>query len=148
MQHMSSETPEGSAEPEALGPEPLGVGATLLSSVFALLVGGVVGVITTFTHRQFLPWGLIAGLVIVLALVIGFRLVFGSRVVGGAAAIGVIAAGAVLTLPGAGGAVLVINDLPGWSWALGPAILSAIAIAWPRPRGRSVVVPEATALAE
>lgn len=123
MQHMSSSETE-----------PPGVGATVLSSVFALLVGGVVGVITTFTHHQFLPWGLIGGLAVVVALVLGFRLVFGSRVVAGAAAVGVVVATAVLTLPGAGGSVLVLNDLPGWIWAFGPAILSVIAVAWPRPR--------------
>ena len=110
----------------------------MLSSLFALMVGGVVGVITTFTHRQFLPWGLVGGLLVVLALVIGFRLVFDSRIVGAASAVGVVVASAVLTLPGAGGSVLVVNDLPGWIWALGPAILSAIALVWPRPRMRSV----------
>jgi len=123
--------------PSRADPEPLGAGATLLSSLFALLVGGVVGVITTFTHRQFLPWGLVGGLLVVLALVTGFRLVFGSRIVGAAAAIGVVAASAVLALPGAGGSVLVVDDLPGWIWALGPAILSVIALVWPRLRARS-----------
>ena len=126
MQHMSSR-----GEPDGLG-----VGATLLSSLFALLVGIVVGVITTFTHRQFLPWGLVGGLLVVVALVVGFRLVFDSRVVGAAAAVGVVAASLVLALPGAGGSVLVVDDLPGWIWALGPAILAAIALVWPRPRAR------------
>ncbi len=126
MQHMSS-------DPEA---EPLGIGATVLSSVFAILVGIVVGTITTFTHRQFAPWGLVAGLVVVVALVLGFRLVFESRIVGAAAAVGVVAASATLALPGAGGSVLVLNDLLGWIWAIGPALLAAIAVAWPRPRRR------------
>ncbi len=133
MQHMSSQNPT----------EPLGVGATVLSSVFAVLVGIVVGVITTFTHRQFLPWGLVAGLLVVVALVLGFRLVFDSRIVGGAAAVGVITASAVLALPGAGGSVLVVNDLAGWIWAIGPAVVAAIAVVWPRPRGRRATVPSA-----
>jgi N-acetyl-1-D-myo-inositol-2-amino-2-deoxy-alpha-D-glucopyranoside deacetylase len=142
MQHMSSRAGRESE------PEPLGVGATLLSSLFALLVGGVVGIITTFTHRQFLPWGLVGGLLVVLALVIGFRLVFDSRVVGAAAAIGVIAGSALLTLPGAGGSAFVVSGLPGWTWALGPAILSAIALVWPRPRVRAAAASEPVALAE
>ncbi|MDP9027486.1 MAG: DUF6113 family protein [Actinomycetota bacterium] len=133
MQHMSSRTE----------PEPLGAGATALSSLFALIVGGVVGVITTFTHRQYLPWGLVAGLLIVAALVIGFRLVFDSRIVGAAAAIGVLVAIVVLVLPGPGGSVLVLNDLPGWIWAAGPAILSALALVWPRPRVRFSAPPAA-----
>lgn len=126
MQHISSDTEV----------EPLGIGATLLSSVFAILVGIVVGTITTFTHRQFAPWGLLAGLLVVVALVLGFRLVFGSRIVAVAAAVGVVAASATLALPGAGGSALVLNDLPGWIWAIGPAVLAAIAVAWPRPRRR------------
>jgi N-acetyl-1-D-myo-inositol-2-amino-2-deoxy-alpha-D-glucopyranoside deacetylase len=130
MQHMSS-SPEASSESE-----PLGVGATLLSAVFAILVGAVVGVVTTFTHAQFSPWGLIAGLAIVVALVAGFRLVFESRVVAAAAALGVVAASLVLTLPGAGGVVLVLNDPVGWIWAIAPAILSAVVVVVPRRRAR------------
>ncbi|CAN5434004.1 hypothetical protein BH10ACT6_BH10ACT6_10020 [soil metagenome] len=131
MHHMSSESPA-----EGLEPEPLGLGATLLSSLFAVLVGLVVGVITTFTHAQFLPWGLIGGLLVVVALVLGFRLVFASRVVGAFAALGVIAASAALALPGAGGTVLVLSSPAGWIWALGPAILSAVALLSPGPRTR------------
>ena len=71
--------------PVATSP-PIGVGATVLSSLFALLVGIVVGVITTFTHGQLAPWGLVGGLLVVVALVVGFRLVFDSRAVGAAAA--------------------------------------------------------------
>ena len=114
--------------------EPLGAGATALSSVFGLLVGVVVGVITTFTHALFLPWGLVAGLAIVAALVGGFRLVFDSRVVGGAAALGVIGASAVLALPGAGGTVLALDGVPGYLWTFGPAIVSAIVLLLPRAR--------------
>lgn len=126
MQHMSSENET----------EPLGIGAMVLSSVFAILVGIVVGTITTFTHRQSAPWGLVGGLLVVVALVLGFRLVFDSRIVGAAAAVGVVAASATLALPGAGGTVLVVNDLSGWVWAIGPAVLAAIVVAWPRPRAR------------
>jgi N-acetyl-1-D-myo-inositol-2-amino-2-deoxy-alpha-D-glucopyranoside deacetylase len=128
MQHMSSESSSDS--------EPLGLGATLLSSVFAVLVGAVVGVVTTFTHAQVSPWGLIAGLAIVVALVAGFRLVFESRVVAAAAALGVVAASLVLTLPGAGGVVLAVNDPVGWIWAIAPAILSAVVVVVPRRPAR------------
>lgn len=126
------------AEDRADSPDDqLGVGAIVLSSVFALLVGLVVGVITTFTHGQLPPWGVVAGLAVVIALVIGFRLVFDSRLIAGAAAIGVVIAGAVLALPGAGGTALSLDGPAGWIWALGPAILSAVVIAWPRPGYRS-----------
>lgn len=117
--------------------EPLGAGATALSSVFAILVGIVIGVITTFTHGQLAPWGLIAGLAIVAALVGGFRLVFDSRVVGGAAALGSVGASAVLTLPGAGGTALALDGVPGYVWAFGPAAIALIVLVLPRP-GRRV----------
>lgn len=111
--------------------EPLGAGATALSSVFAILVGIVVGVITTFTHSLVPPWGLIAGLAIVAALVGGFRLVFGSRIVGGAAVLGVIGATVVLALPGAGGTALALNGPLGYLWAFGPAVVALIVLLVP-----------------
>jgi hypothetical protein len=114
--------------------EPLGAGATALSSVFAVLVGFVVGVITTFTHALLAPWGLVAGLVIVAALVAGFRLVFGSRVVGAAAALGVVGAAAALALPGAGGTVLTLDGVTGWVWALGPVVIALVVLLVPRGR--------------
>ena len=123
------------AEPlaaEPLGAEPLGVGATILSSVFALLVGIVVGVITTFTHAVVFPEAAAAGLAIVAALVGGFRLVFDSRVVGAASAVGVLAASAALSFPGAGGVVLTLNGPAGWVWAIGPLVVCAIVLLAPR----------------
>jgi len=123
---------DAAAEPPA---EALGAGATALSSVFAVLISVVVGVITTFTHGLVPPWGLIAGLAIVAALVGGFRLVFGSRIVAAAAALGVIGASAALALPGAGGTALTLNGVPGYLWAFGPALLSVIVLAVPA-RGR------------
>ena len=134
MQNTPSQaTTEPPAESQA---EPLGAGATALSSVFAILVGIVVGVITTFTHSLVPPWGLIAGLAIVAALVGGFRLVFGSRVVGAAAALGVIGASAVLALPGAGGTALALNGWPGYVWAFCPAAIAVIVLLLPRSRRR------------
>jgi hypothetical protein len=114
--------------------EPLGAGATALSSVFAVLVGIVVGVVTTFTHALLAPWGLIAGLAIVAALVGGFRLVFDSRVVAGAAALGIVGAAAALALPGAGGTVLALDGVSGWVWALGPAVIAVVVLLLPRGR--------------
>jgi hypothetical protein len=116
--------------------EGLGAGATALSSVFGVLVGIVVGLVTTFTHAQLPPWGLIAGLAVVTALVAGFRLVFGSRTVAAAAALGVIGASAVLALPGAGGTALSLNGVTGYLWAFGPAVLSLIVLLVPVRRRR------------
>jgi N-acetyl-1-D-myo-inositol-2-amino-2-deoxy-alpha-D-glucopyranoside deacetylase len=112
--------------------EPLGAGATVLSSVFALLVGIVVGVITTFTHGLAFPWATIAGLAIVAALVAGFRLVFDSRIVGAAAALGVLAASVALAFPGAGGVALALTGPSGWIWAIGPLAVSVVVLLVPR----------------
>lgn len=105
-----------------------------IAAVFAFAIGAAVGFVTTFTHRQYPPIGLIAGLVVVLALVLGFRLVFGSRLIAAAAAVGVIGATALLMLPGAGGTAFVLDGPLGYAWAAGPAVLGAVVIAWPRPR--------------
>jgi hypothetical protein len=105
-----------------------------VASVFAFVIGGAVGFVTTFTHHQYAPWGLVAGLVVVAALVVGFRLVFDSRIIAGAGALGVILGIGLLTLPGVGGSVLVFDDPLGWIWAIGPTLLAVTAVAWPRRR--------------
>jgi hypothetical protein len=106
----------------------------VLASAFAFVVGVATGFVTTFTHHQFDPWGLIAGLAIVAALVTGFRLVFGGRVIAAAAALGVVASTAVLALPGAGGTVLAPADPIGYIWAFGPAVLALVVVLWPSRR--------------
>lgn len=113
-----------------------GIMTIVLASLFALVIGAASGFIATFTHRALPPWGLIAGLAIVAALVTGFRLVFDSRIIAGATAIGAVGATALLTLPGAGGTAFVLGDTIGYIWAFGPAVLSLIAIAWPRLSAR------------
>lgn len=108
----------------------------VLASLFALVIGVAAGFITTFTHRGLPPWGLIAGLAVILALVLGFRLVFSSRIIGGAAAVGAIGATALLMLPGAGGTVFVLGDPIGYVWAIGPTVLSVVALAVPNTVAR------------
>ncbi|MEQ1735446.1 MAG: hypothetical protein ABL886_03330 [Rhodoglobus sp.] len=105
----------------------------VLASLFAFVIGVAAGFITTFTHRGLPPWGLVAGLAIVVALVLGFRLVFASRIIGAAAAVGVIGATALLMLPGAGGTVFVLGDPIGYAWAIGPTVLAVLALAVPNP---------------
>jgi len=115
----------------------LGLTATLIASAFAVLIGAGVGVITTFTHRQLPPLGLIAGLLIVGALIAGFRLVFGSRIIAGAAGLGVLIAVAVLALPGAGGSVVVADGVLGYVWVLGTPLIAVAVLAWPGIRRRA-----------
>jgi N-acetyl-1-D-myo-inositol-2-amino-2-deoxy-alpha-D-glucopyranoside deacetylase len=119
------------------GSTPIDRGAVLtvaLASVFAFAIGFAVGFVTTFTHRQYQPWGLVAGLVVIVALVAGFRLVFDSRVIAAASALGVITATVLLTLPGAGGSVFVVDDALGWIWAIAPTVLAVGVVSFPRLR--------------
>ena len=47
---------------------------------------------------------------------------------------------ALLTLPGPGGSVLVTGDLVGTIWAVGPALIAVLVVAWPRlPAPRAAV---------
>jgi hypothetical protein len=107
-----------------------------LASLFAFAIGVAAGFVTTFTHRGLPPWGVIAGLAIVVALVLGFRLVFASRIIGAAAALGMIGATALLMLPGAGGTVFVVDDPIGYAWAIGPTVLAVLVLTVPQPVAR------------
>jgi hypothetical protein len=110
------------------------VGALLL----AFLVGALYGAIATVGHRQVLrigdivlPWGLVAALVGVGALLLGIRLVAGGRSASAAAGAGVVVVVALLTLPGPGGSILVVGDLTGTIWTIGPALIAVLVVAWP-----------------
>lgn len=114
---------------------------------FALVIGIVYGAVATVGHRLELrigdvviPWGLVAALVGVLALLVGFRLVAGGRLAAAGAAVGIVGTVALLTLPGVGGSVLVAGDIIGTVWAVGPALIAVLVVAWPKlpARGRDV----------
>jgi hypothetical protein len=116
--------------------------ATVLASIFGIIIGAAVGLVTTFTHHQFAPWGLVAGLAVIAALIAGFRLVF-DRIIAAAAALGVLLATAVLVLiPGAGGSALVVDDVIGWIWAIAPTAIAVAIVAWPRRAQKSVSATE------
>ena len=105
----------------------------------AFVVGALYGAVATVGHRQelrigdvSLPWGLVAALVGVAALLVGIRLVAGGRGAAAAAAAGIVGMVALLTLPGPGGSVLVVGDLVGTVWSVGPALISVLVVAWPK----------------
>ncbi|MCP2369100.1 peptidoglycan/LPS O-acetylase OafA/YrhL [Agromyces flavus] len=104
----------------------------------AFLVGLVYGTITTVGHRHAwqlgevtIPWGLVLGLIGVAALLVGIRLVAGGRAAAIAAAVGVVGAVALLSLPGPGGSVLMPSGVAGTVWAVGPALIAVLVVAWP-----------------
>ncbi len=114
---------------------------------YALLVGIVYGAVTTIGHRSALsigdvviPWGIAAALVGVLALLLGLRLVAGGRLAATGAAVGIVGTVALLTLPGVGGSVLVAGDVLGTIWAVAPALIAVLVVAWPRLPARGPAV--------
>lgn len=115
----------------------LGPAGTAIGVVLAIMIGLFTGTVTTFVHRQWahpIPWGLIIGLAVIACVIAGFRLVFDSRVIAAAAAVGVLGALSILALQGPGGSALVIDDDLGWTWVIGPTVIAAIVLAWPRIR--------------
>lgn len=118
-------------------PDRAGALASVLTAVFALVIGGAVGFVLTFTHAQLAPWGLIGGLAIVAALLAGFRLVFGSHLIAAAAGIGVLAAASVLALPADAGVMLAFTGATGTAgtvWAIGCVVIALGAAVWPEGR--------------
>jgi hypothetical protein len=105
----------------------------------AAVIGVIYGAVATVGHRHALrigdvvvPWGLVAALAGVLALLLGIRLVAGGRWAAAAAAAGIIGSVALFTLPGRGGSVLVTGDVVGTIWAVGPALIAVLVVAWPK----------------
>ena len=105
---------------------------------FAFLMGVLFGAVGTVGHRHelaigevVLPWGIVAALVGVAGLLIGVRVMAGGRLVAGAAAAGVIGTVSLLSLPGAGGSVLIPGGVTGTIWAVGPALIAVLVVAWP-----------------
>lgn len=105
--------------------------------VVAALVGAGSGAVLTVVHREFAPWGLLAGLAVVAALIAGYRLAFRGRRQAFVAALGVAVATLALSAEGPGGSVLIRADLLGYAWSFGMPIVAAIALTLPWRRRRS-----------
>lgn len=103
-----------------------------------ILIGIIYGSVATIGHRNELsigavvvPWGLALAIIGVLALLVGVRLVAGGRLAAVGAAVGIVGTVALLTLPGPGGSVLVTGDIRGTVWAVAPALVAVLVVAWP-----------------
>lgn len=126
----------------------LTLGSRLLACAIALVVGGSVGALATVTHQAQIrvgevnvPGGLIVGLVVVAALLAGFRILSETRTVCGFAAIGVLGTIGILSLESTGGSVLIPDSPLSYYWLYGPAIITALVLAWPKleRRGRDKI---------
>ena len=122
-----------------VGPAGTSIWSRVGTLVVAFVIGAVYGAVATVGHRQelrigdvSLPWGLVAALIGVAALLVGIRLVAGGRSAAAAAAAGIVGMVALLTLPGPGGSVIVVGDVVGTIWSVGPALISVLVVAWPK----------------
>ncbi|CAN5323166.1 hypothetical protein BH11ACT5_BH11ACT5_13400 [soil metagenome] len=116
-----------------------GVVAKIVTLLIAGALGLFAGALLTAAHQATVavagvpvPWGLIAGLLIVTALLIGLRIVFETRAVALATGVGFLGASALLALQSAGGSVLVPDNAIGYAWTFGPVLIGAVVLAWPK----------------
>ena len=113
--------------------------STSASWALALLVGALVGSVTTVIHQSSIavigidiPWGLIVSLATVAAFLLGLRLVRGERgsvVFGG---LGVLVSVFLFSQRSIGGSVLVPDNIAGSIWAIAPTLIATIIVAWPK----------------
>ena len=113
--------------------------SNIASWVLALLVGALVGSVTTVIHQSSIsvlgidiPWGLVASLGTVAAYLLGLRLVRGERVSVIFGALGVLISVYIFSQRSTGGSVLVPNNLAGSIWAIAPTLIATIIVAWPK----------------
>ncbi|MGO1315456.1 MAG: DUF6113 family protein [Cellulomonadaceae bacterium] len=105
--------------------------ASVLRWAAAVLLGAVVGVVGTFTHRSVEPLGLVLAFAAVLSAAVWMRAWAG---LGGVLALGLgwVAAVQVLALAGPGGDVLVPAQPLGYLWVYGGLVFVVAAAFAPR----------------
>lgn len=113
--------------------------SNIASWILALLVGALVGSVTTVIHQSSIsilgidiPWGLVTSLGTVAAYLLGLRLVRGERVSVIFGALGVLISVYIFSQRSTGGSVLVPNNLAGSIWAIAPTLIATIIVAWPK----------------
>jgi LmbE family N-acetylglucosaminyl deacetylase len=124
------------AEAEVLPP----TGAARVATAgFSFLAGVLFGALGTVAHQATLsigaltlPVGLVLALVGSAALLLGLRMVLPDRAAVLAAALGLLGTIFVLSLRSTGGSVLVPAGLVGTLWTVVPALVAALAVAWPK----------------
>lgn len=126
--------------------------ARLVNLALLFLVGIVFGVLGTVANQSVLrlgpiplPWGVTAALLGVGCLLIGLRLVSDSRATALAAGLGAVVAVALLSQKSFGGSVLVPANLTGVIWTIGPVLIAAVVIGWPRGNRQRGNQPRASA---
>ena len=111
----------------------------LILTIAAIAFSAVVGAVTTVIHQSHVtvagvdvPWGLVLGLVVVVAWLLGLSLVGISR--WGLLLSGLVLLASVFLLSqrGPGGSVLVPESWIGNAWMIGVPLVTVALIFWPR----------------
>jgi hypothetical protein len=120
--------------------------ARILNLVLLFIAGAILGAVGTIAHQStvtiagvHVPWGITVALLAYTCLLIGLRLLNAGRAQALAAALGTIVMTFLFSLKGAGGSVLIPDDLLGKIWVVAPIVIAAIVIAWPRLPQRGAV---------
>lgn len=125
-------TPAGPASPVAAGAvSPRSRSSVVLGYVVALALGGLVALVGTVAHRQWMPWVLVLALIAVLAAATMVRAWIGT---GGLVAYGLgwLAVVQVAASAGPGGDVLLPGQVSSYVWMGGGMLMIGVAAFAPR----------------
>ena len=120
----------------------------LILTIAAIAFSAVVGAVTTVIHQSHVtvagvdvPWGLVLGLVVVVAWLLGLSLISISR--WGLLLSGLVLLASVFLLSqrGPGGSVLVPESWIGNAWMIGVPLVTVALIFWPRVSRRRAQEP-------
>lgn len=107
--------------------------------VLGFAMGCLFGLLGTIAHQSTVvigavtvPLGLIMALLATTALLVGLRLVLHDRLVVLLCAVGMLGTIFLLSLRSAGGSVLIPAGLIGTIWTVGPALVAALVLSWPK----------------
>ena len=114
------------------------VGVKIGVGFLVLAFGAIVGALMTAVHQSSatlagvaVPWGLILGVLAMVAYIVGLRVLTGSRILAILATVGIMGATAYLASPTVGGSIIVPANIAGVIWTFLPAVVIAIVVAWP-----------------
>ena len=104
----------------------------VLSSLFSLVLGIIVGTTTSLYHSVLFPWGLVVSLILIGLAIAGMRILFWERYPSGWTSVGIIVSLIMLAGVDGNGSVLIIADVAGLVLLGGATILVVGGLAWPR----------------
>ncbi len=109
----------------------LPLGERLLLTGGVVILGAIIGLVTTLHHRSIPPWGVVAALILVAAWGVGLRLVTPGR---GASLAGILAMlGAQLVLAAGSTTSIIVGAGPiGYAFTLGTVLIAVVVLAWPQ----------------